>query len=148
MNIMKRMRRLFPLVPLCIVAVVGFGACGQDGPYGTPTPTPTADATAVPIDRVKMQNAQFIHARIQVRAGATVKWTNVDMFDHTVTPTNKTQWGSMGSGDDPLQWIKNGESWSFTFREPGVYKYYCIAHTFKDDKGEWRGMIGEVIVNP
>ena len=148
MSITARMRRLSLLIPLCIMAVVAFGACSEGGPYATPTPTPAGDATPVPIDRVKMQNAQFIHARIQVRAGATVKWTNVDELGHTVTPTNKTQWGSTGSGDDPSQWIQNGESWSFTFKEPGVYKYYCISHAFKDDKGEWIGMIGEVIVIP
>jgi len=62
-----------------------------------------------------------------VAAGTTVKWTNGDDESHTVT-------NDLGLFD---QEIWPGDSWSYTFTEPGVYFYYCQPH-------DW--MIGEITV--
>jgi plastocyanin len=62
-----------------------------------------------------------------VPAGTTVRWINGDAESHTVTE-------DLGRFDAEI-WP--GESFSFTFSEPGVYFYYCKPH-------DW--MIGEITV--
>ena len=62
-----------------------------------------------------------------VPVGTTVTWTNGDDESHTVT-------SDLGLFD---QEIWPGDSWSYTFTEPGVYFYYCQPH-------DW--MIGEITV--
>jgi plastocyanin len=62
-----------------------------------------------------------------VAVGSTVRWTNGDDESHTVT-------NDLGMFD---QEIWPGESWSYTFTQPGVYFYFCLPH-------DW--MIGEITV--
>ena len=62
-----------------------------------------------------------------VPVGTTVTWTNGDDESHTVT-------SDLGLFD---QEIWPGDSWSYTFGQPGVYFYYCQPH-------DW--MIGEITV--
>ena len=54
----------------------------------------------------------------QVHAGVPVTWTNDGGADHTVTID--------AVGIDET--IKPGESFTFTFEEPGTYAYTCILH--------------------
>jgi nitrite reductase (NO-forming) len=56
---------------------------------------------------------------LTVPVGTTVTWTNDDSAMHTVTAVD----GSFDSG-----FFDNGESWSYTFDEPGEYEYYCLPH--------------------
>ena len=56
---------------------------------------------------------------LTVPVGTTVTWTNDDSTMHTVTAVD----GSFDSG-----FFDNGDSWSFTFDEPGEYEYYCLPH--------------------
>jgi plastocyanin len=61
----------------------------------------------------------FQPARITVKAGDSVTWTNGDARDHTVTASN----GAFGSGN-----IKSGGRFSFRFTKPGTYPYSCSLH--------------------
>ena len=49
--------------------------------------------------------------------GTTVTWINMDSVQHTVTGEG---WGS-GT-------LRPGESWSYTFTQPGTYFYKCTIH--------------------
>lgn len=95
---------------------------------------------------VRMKNIEYAPKVITVAAGAKVTWVNDDSVGHTVTPYDKAQWGTEGSGDDSAKWLQKDESWSFTFTTPGTYKYYCKPHAASDGHGGFSGMIGTVIV--
>lgn len=77
-----------------------------------------------------IRNLAYTPVRIEVAAGTTIRWTNRDQVDHTVT----AQDGSWNSGI-----IRPGETWERTFSGPGTYDFYCIPHPF---------MKGTVVVRP
>ncbi len=56
---------------------------------------------------------------LTVPVGTTVTWTNQDEQIHTVTDVN----GGFDSG-----FLREGESWSFTFDTPGEFEYFCTPH--------------------
>ena len=56
---------------------------------------------------------------LTVPVGTTVEWVNQDSVLHTVTDVD----GLFDSG-----FYGEGESWSYTFTEPGEYEYYCLPH--------------------
>lgn len=56
---------------------------------------------------------------ITVEVGTTVIWTNNGAQDHTVTDDD----GAFDSGN-----MNAGDEFSFTFRQPGIYKYFCEPH--------------------
>jgi plastocyanin len=56
---------------------------------------------------------------VQVPVGTTVTWTHQGKSPHTITADN----GSFDSGQ-----LGQGDRYSFTFREPGLYPYHCIYH--------------------
>ena len=63
--------------------------------------------------------ADYSQNVITVKVGTTVTWTNKDSVIHTVTEVND----GFDSG-----FLKQGDTWSFTFDEPGEYEYYCLPH--------------------
>jgi plastocyanin len=58
---------------------------------------------------------------LTIGAGGTVTWTNQDRANHDVT-------GSNGPAGFASPEIEQGETWSFTFAEPGTYAYICVLH--------------------
>lgn len=56
---------------------------------------------------------------LTVGLGTTVTWTNDDTMMHTVTAVD----GSFDSG-----FLDAGDSFSFTFDQPGEYEYFCAPH--------------------
>jgi len=74
-----------------------------------------------PRAHVTIKLFQYQPGRIQVKAGTTVTWINDDEIFHTITAEKKA------SGfNAPL--AGKGESFSFTFTQPGIYIYYCERH--------------------
>lgn len=66
---------------------------------------------------VSIKDFAFNPASVQVSAGDTVKWTNMDSTDHTVTGS------TFDSGI-----IHTGQSYEFRFTTPGSYSYICSIH--------------------
>ena len=95
---------------------------------------------------VQMRSIKYAPAELTVQVGDTVRWINGDAVGHTVTPTDKAQWGTQGSGDATASWLGQGDSWSFTFAKEGTYDYYCIPHAVANAAGVFQGMVGKVIV--
>jgi len=68
---------------------------------------------------VSISNFQFLPPTINIQQGDTVTWMNDDRQAHTVTSDT----GLFDSG--PLQ---SGQSFSFTFNNPGTFSYHCGLH--------------------
>jgi len=56
---------------------------------------------------------------LEIPVGTTVTWTNQDPIIHTVTAVDE----SFDSG-----FMREGETWSYTFEEPGEFEYLCTPH--------------------
>jgi quinohemoprotein ethanol dehydrogenase len=67
-------------------------------------------------------------ARVKVKSGASVTWTNTGQMVHTITARG----GSWSTGS-----IKPGESATLSFNQPGAYTYICTEHPWS---------IGQLIV--
>ena len=80
--------------------------------------------------RATIRNLAYAPARIEVAAGTTIRWTNSDQVDHSVTATD-------GSWDSGI--IRPGETWERTFARPGTYDFFCTPHPF---------MKGTIMVRP
>ena len=76
-------------------------------------------APASEID-VMIKGMQFTAATHKVKVGEEVVWRNADAMPHTVTSTDG---GPLDSGQ-----LGKGGEFSFTFKEPGTYSYYCRYH--------------------
>lgn len=61
----------------------------------------------------------FDPSRIEVQSGTKVTWSNGDPAPHTVTSLSEEFDSDM---------LDEGESFSFTFEEPGTYDYRCNVH--------------------
>jgi plastocyanin len=125
------MRRKLVISTILLMAVFISVACGIGR-----TATPPAAATSAPADQnaaggtqeVKIANFAFDPATITVSIGTTVKWTNQDADDHTITADD----GSFDSGQ-----MAQGASFSFTFSKAGTFTYKCANHP---------SMLGKVVV--
>lgn len=81
---------------------------------------------------VSMEDNFFDAADITVEPGTTVTWVQNGNNPHTTTSYD-------GLWDSGLLPGGSGQTFSFTFDEPGTYEYYCIPH-------ESQGMVGTVTV--
>lgn len=132
-----RMHRAFKVWSACAaVTLVAIAGCVD--------PSPQADRAGSIV--IHMVDLKYDPIELMIPPGTTVTWVNDDPFEHTVTPTDKGQWGTQGSGDAISRWLGQGQSWSFKFEEPGTFEYYCIPHASQDAEGLWRGMVAKVIV--
>lgn len=84
---------------------------------GTARPQGVSAATVT----VFMESEQFIPSLIVVPAGTTVVWVNNDGQFHTVTSLDGEDRTSR-TFSSPI--CGPGQSFSFTFHDPGVYRYY------------------------
>lgn len=71
--------------------------------------------------RVYMRQLAYEPARVEVRPGTTVVWTNDAPLAHTVTADS----GGFNSGT-----IEVSKQWTHTFDRPGSYPYHCEPHPF------------------
>jgi plastocyanin len=87
------------------------------------------------VEIVAVDNA-FDPEAARVAAGTEVTWRNNGRNEHNVIPE-----------DDDAEWridtedFQPGDSGSFTFTEPGTYRFYCSIHGTVDT-----GMIGLIVV--
>lgn len=66
-------------------------------------------------------------ARLSIRVGDTVVYVNEDEVPHTFT-ANEVPSGA-SKFDSGL--INPGDSYRYTFRVPGTYRYFCMLHPHK-----------------
>ena len=79
------------------------------------------NALAAQIGTVTIGNFAFDPPTLIVAPGTKVVWTNKDEEPHTVTSVGK---------DAPFKsaGLDTDDSFSFTFDQPGTYKYFCSVH--------------------
>ena len=68
---------------------------------------------------VAIQNFSFAPAKISVRAGSTVTWTNSDDIPHNVVSTTRLFKSSV---------LDTDQRFSFKFDTAGTYDYFCSIH--------------------
>ena len=102
------MRRLVYLAALALVATLVLASSA--GAQGNTT-------------TVSIGDFFFSPASVTVQPGTTVTWVNNGQAPHTVTATDPA--GAFDSGT-----LQPGESFSFTFKQPGTYAYHCTIHPF------------------
>lgn len=70
---------------------------------------------------ITMANYAFSPASETISVGDSITWTNTDQAPHNVTTT---------SGPVSIQspTLNTGQSWTYTFTNPGSYSYICSIH--------------------
>lgn len=117
-------------VVLAIVCALVLGACSGSGGEDTTTTQPSTSTTASPQtssspsdsggDEATVTIADFAFSGpASVEVGTTVTVVNEDSFGHTWT----AEGGVWDSGT-----LSQGDSFEFTFEEPGEYDYFCAIH--------------------
>ena len=99
---------------------------GAGASQGSPTTATTGAAAA----KVTIANFVFAPNELVITAGATVTWVNTDDIAHTVT----------SQAAPPLfdsRTLHTDDKFSFEFKTPGIYDYFCKPHPY---------MTGKVIV--
>ncbi len=97
----------------------------------------TAFAAAARADEatVTIDNFTFAPQVLTVKAGTTIKWTNVDDIPHTVTSSIRGQFRSTA--------LDTGDSFSFTFRDVGTFEYFCSLHPHMTATIKVEGTVGK-----
>jgi plastocyanin len=67
---------------------------------------------------VKIDNFTFGPQQLTVKVGDTVTWTNEDDIPHTV----------VSIGHYRSQALDTGDKFTFTFKTPGTFQYFCGLH--------------------
>ena len=86
--------------------------------------------------------AKYVPDPIKVKVGDTIKWVNKGETVHTATTDPSSapdpSWASVPKGAETCDsgYLNGGEDWSYTFKVPGVYKYFCTTHVKEGMKGE------------
>ncbi|MGA7873870.1 MAG: plastocyanin/azurin family copper-binding protein [Candidatus Binatus sp.] len=86
--------------------------------------------------------AKFVPDPVKVKVGDTIKWVNKGETIHTATsdPSQApdASWASVPAGAETWDsgYLNGGEDFSYTFKVPGTYKYFCTTHVKEGMKGE------------
>jgi plastocyanin len=109
-----------------LLAACGGGSANEEGIGAAPT---TSSGAATQSNSITISNFMFAPMSASVAPGATVKVTNKDTVDHTLTATG----GQFDTGD-----IGDGQTKTFTApTKAGTYHYICNIHQY---------MMGTIIV--
>ena len=94
-------------------------ACGiAVGALGTFAGNVAAQRPAPPME-VKIDNFTFGPAKVTVKVGTTVTWTNHDDIPHTVVSTDK---------EFKSKVLDTDEKFSATLTRAGTFTYFCSIH--------------------
>jgi plastocyanin len=111
-------------IPLTLSRYFGGGSPTPPPPQAEPAPqgapVDTSGAAHATVSAT-VQDFSFQPARLAVKPGTIVVWTNQGQVAHTVTAEDR----SFESGE-----IQPGGRRSITFSKPGTYPYHCTPHPF------------------
>ena len=111
---MKSVRRVIASAVSAVVIAVPLAA-GVAGAAGASTPSQSSGKA-----KVTVGDNFFKPQEIEVVAGTKVVWTNKGKILHNVNPDKGKAFGTKK--------LAAGSSYSFTFKKPGEYAYYCTFH--------------------
>ncbi|HSM02296.1 MAG TPA: plastocyanin/azurin family copper-binding protein [Acidimicrobiia bacterium] len=109
----------------------GTGERDHDADESTTTTSVEVGAeVTIPLNAFRPENAEtaFSPREIIIPAGTTVRWVNEDSTAHTVTSGESD--GTSGTPDGLFDsgFLDPGDTFTFTFTEPGTYPYFCLPH--------------------
>jgi plastocyanin len=140
---MRLLATVRPALLLALVTSCGGGTTGpvvqQPGGGGT-----TSGANAS-VTNITIEDFMFSPAKVTVKVGSTVKWTNNGPSSHTTT----SDAGAWDSGPLTAPMSGNGYgggsaagTFQFTFNQTGTFGYHCRIHP----PSAYPGFIGTVTV--
>ncbi len=133
---------VLPALVLALAGCTGSSESTQVQPPASATSQPADTGDSLPEadeNTVITLGLKFMPETITVKAGTTVTWRNGEKIGHTIT---SGAWGEINE-DTGLRGTQNpdglfdhqlsamgsdGDSFSFTFDEPGEYLYFCKPH--------------------
>ena len=125
-------------LPALLAMPVGCSGMSPAAPDGS-TSAPDSSAVEPGPNEVVTLSLRFMPEDITVPVGTTVTWRNGETIGHTIT---SGAWGDVnestglrgsqtadGLFDHALAPMgQEGDTFSFTFDEPGEYLYFCMPH--------------------
>jgi plastocyanin len=102
-------------------------AGGAGGRARGPRRAGTGGSTAT-TNKISIQDFSFTPSTTTVAAGTTVTWTNNDAMVHDVTSTDGPDVGAATTSTFASAKLAQGDTFSFTFAQPGTYYYECTIH--------------------
>ena len=120
------MRNMKTLRGSLVAAALGVGC----GPLAAPLVLP-ASAQNGPATAISIENFTFSPAKLTVKVGTTITWTNKDDIPHGIASSDNAFTRSKALDTD--------DAFSFTFTTPGTYQYFCYIHPH---------MVGTIVVDP
>lgn len=113
------------MLAVAVLALV-LSACGSDSNEESGNEESGNGST------VSLKLIAFKPENITVAAGTALTWKNEDGTDHTVTSGTVSQQGGTATGGPDGMFesgtLKAGGDFSFTFKTPGTYAYFCRLH--------------------
>jgi plastocyanin len=123
------MRNLKTLRDALVAAALGV-ACGPLlAPVVLPNWSQTWAQTKPAAGAVSIDNFTFNPAKLTVKSGTTITWTNRDDIPHGIASSSNAFARSKALVTD--------DAFSFTFSTPGTYQYFCYIHPH---------MVGTIVV--
>lgn len=116
---------------LALVAAASLiAACGSSDSKSASTEKPSTKPAVA--NQVDLKLIAYRPKALQVSAGTTVTWVQMDPGVHTVTSGTVAQ-GAAGVTEEPDQRFASGElatgkTFDHTFSEAGTYRYFCEIH--------------------
>lgn len=106
------------VLALGALTVLAFWGCGggDSDAYGERDPVEVSGTSVT----VELKDIKFQPQGIKVMPGTTVTWVNKEAAVHNVRQVE-----SVFLSQDVME---EGDTFSFTFREPGTYRYVCTYH--------------------
>ncbi len=110
---------------------------------GVAMPAFTAETVVVRMFDTPAKGGSFyVPNPVKIKVGDTIKWVNKGETVHTATTDPSTApdpgWASVPAGAETFDsgYVNGGEDFSYTFKVPGVYHYFCTPHVKEGMKGE------------
>jgi plastocyanin len=132
--------RVFPSLVLTVLLTVlaatatacGDESAGSDAHQGSPSPSGTPVGStgqgAGKYVQVAIEDYGFSPAKLDIKTGTTVVWTNRDSMQHTVTSTDRPGVDAQPTGAFVSVPLDKGGTFQYMFDSPGVYHYECSIH--------------------
>ena len=108
-----------PLLAFSIILVFLSG-CTSYNQQADDTTSGSATTQQPKTYNVGIKNFGFDPSELKIKTGDSVIWTNRDSTPHTVTSDS-------GAGVNS-QTLSEGQTYSYTFNQPGTYNYHCSIH--------------------
>jgi len=125
---------VFTLVVAILAALAAGCGSGDEAGDGQASVSPAATlggstgdgaGTFVP---VAIEASGFKPARLEIKTGTTVVWTNADSAQHTVASTDGPGVDAAQTGAFASVPLDKGGTFQYMFDSPGTYYYECTVH--------------------